>query len=149
MAVGAQQEFGQAPEIVFQCLFVERDAGKPEKVVLEIIQIPSDGLAIEARARIAHLVVQIAAGFDLKAGQHGHHLAIGFHDLGSNILAGPMFREKLKERRVAQVFFEISAVVQVFRINFRNWQAVPAKMAGKFKESDVLFADVIQNANRR
>ena len=147
IAVGAQQELRQAAEIVFQRLFVEGDAGEPEKVVLEIIQIPSDGLAIEARARIAHIVIQIAAGFDLKAWQHGHNLAIGFHGLGSNVLADPMFREKLKKRRVPQVFFEISAVAQIFRINFRHRQTVPAKMPGKFEESDVLFAHVIQNAN--
>ena len=94
-------------------------------------------------ARIAHLVIQIAPGFDLKAWQHGHHLAIGFNDLGSNILADTMLREKLKKRRVPQVFFEISAVAQIFRINFRHRQTVPAKMPGKFQESDVLFAYVV------
>ena len=59
-----------------------------------------------------------------------------------------MFREKLKKRRVPQVFFEISAVAQIFRINFRHRQTVPAKMPGEFEESNVLFAYVIQNANR-
>src|SRR5271157_5180577 len=56
---GAQQELRQASEIVFQRLFVKGDASESEKVVLEIIQVPGDGLAIEARARIAHLVIQI------------------------------------------------------------------------------------------
>jgi len=147
IAVGAQQEPRQVAEINFQRLFVEGDAGEPKKIVLEIIQIPSDGLTIEAGARIAHFVIQIAPGFDLKAWQHGHNLAIGFHGLGSNILADPMGGEKLKKRRVPQVLFQISAVAQVFRINFRHGQTVPAKMPGEFEESNVLFADVIENAN--
>ena len=147
MAVGAQQKFCQPAEIVFQRLFVEGDAGESQKIVLEIVQIPSDRLAVEARAWIAHLVVQIAAGFDLKAWQHGHHLAIRFDGLGSNFLVGPMFREKLKERRVPQVFFEIRAVAQIFRVNIRHRQSVPAKMPGKLKERDVLFAYVVQNSN--
>ena len=87
IAVGAQQELRQAAEIVFQRLFVEGNAGEPKKIIFEVIQIPGDGLAIEAGARIADFVIQIAAGFDLKARQHGHHFAIGFHHLGRNLLA--------------------------------------------------------------
>src|SRR6202521_4665705 len=45
IAAGAQQQFRQAAEIVFQRLLIERDAGKPEKVILEIIQVPRNGLA--------------------------------------------------------------------------------------------------------
>ena len=91
IVVGTQQELRQTAEIVFQGLFVEGDSGESKKVVLEIVQIPSDRLAIEAGARIAHLVIQIPAGFDLKTWQHGHNLAIGFDRLRSNILADPMF----------------------------------------------------------
>ena len=69
IAAGFQQELRQAGEIVFQRLFVEGDAGEAEKIIFEIIQIPSDGLAIKTGPRIAHAVVQIAAGFDLKARQ--------------------------------------------------------------------------------
>jgi len=134
-------------EIVFQGLFVERNAGEAEKVVLEIIQIPGNGLAIEAGARITHLVIQIAARFDLKARQQGHHLAISFDHLRSDVLTGAVFREKLKKSRVPQVFFEISAVGQVFLIYFRHRQAVPAKMPGEFQESDVLLVHSIQDAN--
>ena len=56
-------------------------------------------------------------------------------------------REKFKQRRVAEILFEISALAQVFGIDFRHWQAMPAKMPRKFKERDVLFAHVIENAN--
>ena len=59
-----------------------------------------------------------------------------------------IFREKLKECCVSEIFFEISALAQILRINFRHRQTVPAKMAGKFEESDVFFAHVVQNANR-
>ncbi len=142
---GAQQKLRQAAEIVFQRLFIEGDAGEPEKVILEIVQIPDDGLAIEARARIAHLVIQIAAGFDLKTGQHGHHLAIGFHRGGSNIFPDTIIRQKLKKCCVPQVFLEIRAAVQIFPINLRHRQTVPAKMPGKLEESGVLFAHVMQN----
>ena len=100
------------------------------------------------RARIAHFVIQIAAGFDLKARQHGHNFAIGLHGLGSDVGAVAMSREKLKKRGVAQIFFEISAVAQILGINFRHRQTVPAKMPGKFEEGDILFAHVIENANR-
>src|SRR6266481_8327493 len=40
VAAGAQQEFRQAAEIVFQRLLVEWNAGEPEEVILEIIQVP-------------------------------------------------------------------------------------------------------------
>src|SRR6266849_3642798 len=147
IAEGAQEEIRQTAEIVFQDLFAERDAGEAEKIILEIIKIPGDGLAIEAGARIAHRVIQIAAGFHLKAGQDGHHFAVGFNDLRSNAFAGAVLQEKLKKRGVSEVFFEIRAVAQIFRINFRDRQAVAAKMSGKFEEGDVFFAHAIQNAD--
>ena len=147
IAGGAQQKLRQAAKIIFQGLFVEGDAGEPEKIIFEIIQIPGDGLAVEAGAWITNFVIQIAPGFDLKAWQHGHNLAIGFHRLGCDVLAGAVFREKLKERRVSQVFFEIGAVIQIFRVNLRHRQAVPAKMLGEFEESGVFFAHAIKNAD--
>ena len=148
IAAGVQQEFRQAAEIVFQRLLVEGNAGEPEEVILEIIQIPCDGLAIEAGARIAHFVVQIAARFDLKPRQHGDNFTIGGDGLGSDGRAVTMVREKFKKRGAAKVLFEISAVAQIFGINFRHRQTVPAKMPGKFEEGDILFAHVIENANR-
>jgi hypothetical protein len=102
IAVGAQQKFRQAAEIVFQRLLVEGNAGQPQKIILEIIQIPGDGLAIEAGARIAHLVIQIAARFDLKARQHGDNFAIGFNGLGSDGRAARWFGEKFEKRGVAR-----------------------------------------------
>ncbi len=77
--VGAQQKLRQAAEIMLQRLLVEGNAGEPQKIVLEIVQVPRDRLAIEAGARIANLVIQIAACLDLKARQHRHHFAIRFN----------------------------------------------------------------------
>ena len=59
-----------------------------------------------------------------------------------------MLREKPEKRRVTQVFFEICAMAQVFSIDFRHGQTVPPKVPGEFEESDILFAYLIQNANR-
>ncbi len=39
-------------------------------------------------------------------------------------------------------------MAQILGINFRHRQTVAAKMPGKFEEGDVLFAHVVQNANR-
>src|SRR5713101_8499352 len=69
IARGAEEEFGEAAEIVFEGVFVEGDAGEAEEIVFEIVQIPGDGLAIEAGDGIADNVVQIAAGFDLETRQ--------------------------------------------------------------------------------
>src|SRR5882762_1997266 len=145
---GAQQELGQAAEVVLQRLFVEGDASQSEKIVFEIIQIPGDGLAIETGARIAHFVVQIPAGFHLKPRQNGDHFAIRIDHLRSNALAGAMFREELIKCRVAQVFLEIGALGQIVRINLRHRQTVPVKVPGEFEKRDVLFPHTIQNANR-
>ena len=67
IARGAEKEFGEAAEVVFQSLFIEGDAGEAKKIVFEIVQVPGDGLAVETGDGIADLVIQIAASFDLKA----------------------------------------------------------------------------------
>ena len=56
-------------------------------------------------------------------------------------------REKLKQRRVSEILFEISALAQILGIDFRHWQAVLAKVPRKFKECGVLFAHAVENAN--
>ena len=76
----------------FQRLLVEGHAGQAQKVVLEIVQVPGDGLAVEARPRIADLVIQIAARLNLKARQHGDDFAIGLNGLGRDGVAGAIVR---------------------------------------------------------
>src|SRR5467141_1915249 len=117
IAGSAQQKFRQAAKIVFEGLLVEGDAGEAEEIIFEIVQIPGDGLAIEAGDGIAHTVVQIAAGFDLKAGQHGDHFAIGFDDWRSNVFTGAVFGKELEKGGIAEVFLEIGALVQSFGVN--------------------------------
>ena len=134
-------------EIVLQRLLVEGDAGEAQKVVLEIVQVPGDGLAVEARARIADLVVQVAAGLDLKARQHGDDLAIGFDDLRGDGVAGAIGAEEFEERGVAEIFFEVGALAQILGIDLRHGQAMAAKMAGELEEGDILFAHGIENAD--
>ena len=134
IAVGASsRNFVKRAEIVFQRLLVEGDAGEAEKIIFEIIQIPSDGLAIEAGARITNVVVEIAAGFDLKARQARPPLCDTLLPLRRNLRAGAVLRQKLKQRGVAQIFFEVSALAQILGINFRHRQPVPAKVPGRIR----------------
>ncbi len=147
IARGAQEEFGQAAEIVFEGLFVERDAGEAEEIIFEIVQIPGDGLAVEAGDGIADAVVQVAGGFDLEARQDGDDSAIGFDGRGSDCFAGAVFGKEFEKRGVAEVFFEVSTLAEVFGVNFRHGKAVAAKMFGEFEEGGVFFADAIENAD--
>ena len=87
-----EQEFGEAGEVVFEGLLVEGNAGEAQEIVLEVVQVPGDGLAIEAGARIADFVVQVAAGFDLKARQNGDDFAIGFDGRRGDGFAGAIAR---------------------------------------------------------
>ena len=132
VAVGAQQKIRQAVEIVFQRLLVERNACQPQKIIFEIIQIPGNRLPIEAAARIANAVIQIAPGLDLKARQHGDHLAIGFDAPRRDLFPVAILRKKFEQRRVAKILFEISALIQIFGIDLRHGQAMLAKVPGEF-----------------
>ena len=100
---------------------------------------------IEAVAWIAHVVIQISTGFHLKAGQHGHNFSIRFNCSRTDDVAGTVLREKLKEGRIAEVFLEVSVLLQIHRIDFRNRQIVLPKVSGELQKSDVLLADAVQN----
>ena len=146
--VGAQQKFREAAEIVLQFLLIKRNTCQPQEVVLEVIQVPGDRLPVEAAAWIADLVVQIASSLYLKARQHGHDLAIGLHHRGSDLALRTVLGQELEERQVAQVFFQVSAVVQVFAINLGHRQAMLAEVAAEFHEGGVLFAHSVEDADR-
>ena len=147
IAAGAQQKLRQAAEIVLQRLLIESNSSQSEEVVLEVIEIPRNRLPVKAGTRITHLVVQIAPGFDLKPRQKGNDVAIGRNRLGGDNPTVSMRRKKLKKRGVAQIFFEIGAMIQIFSVNLGHRQTVPAKVPGKFEESYILFAHVIENAD--
>src|SRR5467141_102991 len=110
IARGTEKKFGEAAEIVFEGQFVEGDASEAEEIVFEIVQIPGDGLAVETGIGVADFVVQVAAGFHLKAGENGDNLAIGFDHLGEDVFTSAVIGKELEERGVAKVFFKIGAV---------------------------------------
>ena len=147
VARGAEKKIGEAAEIVFEGVFMERDASKPEKIIFEIVEVPGDGLAIEAGDGIADGVVEIAGGFDLEAREDGDDFAIGFDDLRGDGAALAIFGEKFEERGVAEVFFEIGAMIQIFGVDFWDGEIVFAKMLGEGEEGGVFFADVVEDAN--
>src|SRR5262249_42711086 len=120
-----------------------------EEIIFEVIQVPGDGLAIKAVARVADFVVQIMRGFNLKARQQIDDLLIDVNRLGSNVLAFAILGKKLKKSGVSQVLFQICALAQIFRVNFRHRQAAPPKMAGKLEKSSVFFAHAVANADGR
>src|SRR5579863_4100126 len=98
IARGAEKKIGEAAEVVFERVLVERDAGEAEKIVFEIVEVPGDGLAVEAGDGIADGIVEIAGGFDLETREDGDDFAISFDDLRGDGAALAIFGEKLEER---------------------------------------------------
>ena len=142
-----EQEFGETAEIVFESLFVERNAGEAEEIVLEIVQVPGNGLAVETGIWIADGIVEVAASLDLETREDGHDFAVGFDHFWSDALATAILGEKLEKGGVAEVFFEIGTVGEVFCVNIRNREAMAAKMSGEFKEGGVFFAHAVEDAD--
>ena len=126
--VRAQQKLRQAAEIVFQRLLVEGNAGEPEKIIFEIIQIPGDGLAIEAARADSKLCNSNRGRLRSESAATRPQLCdMPRPPAGAMFFAGAIFREKLKKRRVSEILFEISALAQILRINFRHRQSVRRK----------------------
>jgi hypothetical protein len=147
IARGAEKKIGEAIEIVFERMLVERDARQAEKIVFEIVEIPSDGLAVETGDGIANGVVEIAAGFDLEAREDGDDFFVGFDDLGIDDASLAIIREEFEERGVAKVFFKIGALSKIFGVDFRDGEIVFAEVFGEGEEGGVLFADVVKDAD--
>ena len=82
----------QTAEIIFECLFIKGDPGQPQKIIFEVIQIPGNGLVIEARTGITDAVIHAAAGFDLETRQHRDDFLVGFDYRDGNILSGAICR---------------------------------------------------------
>src|SRR2546430_14552613 len=51
IARGAEKEFGEAAEVVFQSLFIEGDAGEAKKIVFEIVRSEERRVGKECRSR--------------------------------------------------------------------------------------------------
>ncbi len=58
-----------------------------------------------------------------------------------------MDAEKFEQGGVAQVFFDVGVLGQIFSVNLGNRQSVATKMPGEFQECEVLFPDRILNSN--
>ena len=108
--IGSQQEFSETREVLLQCLFTKGNARQTQEIIFKVIQIPVDGLAIEARPRIADFVIQVATGFDLETGKNFENSAIGFYYRCSDIFAVPILREEIKECQIAQIFFKVCSL---------------------------------------
>lgn len=111
IARGAEEKIGEAIEIALERMFVKGNAGEAEKIIFKIVEIPGDGLAIEAGDRIADGVVEIAAGLHLKAREDGDDFFIGFDDLRCDGAALAILGEEFEEGGVAEVFFEVGTLI--------------------------------------
>ena len=101
---GPKEEIGEAVEIGFQGAFVKGNAGEPQKIVFAVVQVPGDGLPIEAGNGITEAVVEVARGFDLEAREDADGFAVGIDNGGSDIVAGAIPGEKFEQRGVAEIF---------------------------------------------
>jgi hypothetical protein len=109
-------------------LFVEGNASKPKKVILEIIQIPSDRLPIEDWCADSKLHNSSRGPLRSESEATLRQLCDMLQLLvESNVFADTIVREILKKRRVPEIFFEISALAQILSINFWHRQTVPRK----------------------
>lgn len=147
VARGGEEKIGETAEIVFEGALVEGDAGEAEEIILEIVEVPGDGLAVEAGVRVADGIIEITAGFYLEAREDGDDFAVGFDGLGGDGGGGAIPCEEFVERGVAEVFFEIGAVVEIFGVDFRDREGMAAKMFGEFHEGEVFFADAVEDAD--
>ncbi len=147
VAGGGEKKTCEAAKVVFEGLFVEGDAGETEEVVLEVIEIPRNGLPVEAGAGIADFVVQVASGIDLETWKDGDGAAVGVNYRRRDGFAAAVCGEELIEGGVAEVFFEVGALGKVFGVNCGDRKPVVAEVTGELEEGEVFFADAGEDAN--
>src|SRR5690348_12924871 len=147
VARGAEKEIRQPAEIFFQGVLVEGNARETQKIIFEIVEVPRDGLPIETGDGIANAVVEVAASFNLKPGENGDDFAIGIDDRWRDAGAGAVLRQEFEQRGVAQILFEISAMIEIFRVDLGHGEIVLSKVLGESEEGGVFFANVVENAD--
>jgi hypothetical protein len=148
VAGGGEKESGKAAEIVFEGLLVEGDASETEKVVLEVVEIPRNGLPVEAGAGIADFIVEIAAGIDLETWKEVDGAAVGVNHLRRDGFAAAIVGEELIESGVAEIFFEVGALGKVLSVNLGDRKPVAAEVLGELEEGYVFFAHAGEDADR-
>ena len=108
-----KQKLGETVEVVLERLLAEGNAGEAQEIVLEVVQVPGNGLAIEAGAGITDFVVEVSARFDLETWKSRNNFAVGFDYRWGDVFACAVVAEEFEKRGVAEIFFEISVVGQV------------------------------------
>ena len=83
----------------------------------------------------------------MEARKSFHNFAINVDNSGCDRSTRAVFAQKMKKSGVTEVFFEVSALVDGVTINLGNGKAVTAEVAREFKESEIFFADVIEDAD--
>src|SRR6476660_4442282 len=105
-----EQKFCEPRKIVFEGLLAERNSRQPQEIVFEIVQVPGDRLAVKTSAWITNLVVKVAAGFNLKAGQNGERLPVIFDCGCADGRSGTIVGKKFEQRCIAKVLLDICAL---------------------------------------
>jgi len=85
---------------------------------------------------------------DLKPRQGGECLAINLNRSWSDFGSIAIARKEIKKSRVAEVFLQICAAVQIVGIDLGDRKTVAAEVSGKFEKGNVFFAHVVKNADR-
>ena len=79
MGIRFQEERREPLEIIFEGLLVEVDRHEFEEVILEVVQVPPDGLRVEPAPGVTDREVQVRRRGDLETGQVVEHLPIHRH----------------------------------------------------------------------
>ena len=65
----------------------------------------------------------------------------------SNLFAVTIGREKLKQRGIAEIFFEIGAMSEVVGVDLGHRQTMFAKVTRELDKGGILLANVVKNAD--
>ena len=147
VGVGLEEKVGEALEVVLEELFVEGDMGELEVVVLEIVEVPEDGLAVEVGAGVGVGEVEVGAGL-LDGGEVGEGLLVEGEHLGVESPTLPLLLvQEAVEREVAEVLLEVAALVGGHGVKLRHGDAFGAEMAVEGEECAVLAEVVADGAD--
>ena len=115
MGIRFQKERREPLEIVFEVLFVEVDRHKLQEVVLEVVQVPPDGLRVEPAPGITDREVQVRRRGDLETGQVVEHLPVyRHHSIRESVPSSARAAAtRSVQGLVTQVLLQVDALFQV------------------------------------
>ena len=129
-------------EVVFEELLVEVDVVEFEEEVLEIVEVPEDGLAVEGRARIGDGEVKVGAGL-LDGGEVGESLTVEGEHLGVESPTLPaLVEQEAVERLVAEVLLEVAHAVVADGVDLWHGNPFRQEMA-RVGQEGVVLAEVV------